>query len=281
MKYLRNGEWLEAGEGGPDRSFRLGDGLFETLRVQAGRPLFWEYHLERLREGMEALGISGFHSMTETFPPHVRQLLQSEAPGGSARLRLHVYRRGAGAYLPAANEGGWAMEAFPMEGPAYQAKSVSLTLFEDISLPCYPWSRFKTASALVYVQAARHAAMRGCDDALLLHEGCLAESSAANLFLLHRGRLLTPALSSGCVAGVMRRVTMKLAAEIGCPAEEAELPRSLLADAEEIFLTSSVRGILAVRQIGEKIYPTEGDLLSAQLRNALRRRIETGGKDEG
>jgi branched-chain amino acid aminotransferase len=96
------------------------------------------------------------------------------------------------------------------------------------------------------------------DDVFLLNQdGFLCEASSSNVFVNYQNHLYTPALSEGCVEGVMRQVIIKLARQADIPVTEAQINPDILYEAEEVFLTNAARGIQSVMGFGVRRYFNE------------------------
>ena len=254
-----------------NRSFKYGDGLFETMRVYQGQLLFWERHWQRLRWGMEQLGFAfEAEAYRQRLALDMERAMQLNALQGHGRLRLHVYRSGEGAYAPLSDEPYHLIEAYALKQDPYQEPAeLSLGVYPDWSLQHDPLSGCKTANALPYVLAARYARQQGWDEALLLSPEGLAEASAANLFVIQQRKLYTPPLSTGCLPGVMRAVVMQLAAQTKIPCHERKLKPRDLRSAEEIFLTNSIRGLQPVARVDGRKTPLREHALTTFLQNCL------------
>ncbi|QEE26173.1 branched-chain amino acid transaminase [Rhodanobacter glycinis] len=104
-------------------------------------------------------------------------------------------------------------------------------------------------SQLIGLEARRN----GYDEGIALgHNGLLSEGAGENLFLVKRGKLLTPPSSAGILAGITRDTVITLAAELGIPVEERDLPREALYTADEVFMTGSAAEITPVRSVDRK-----------------------------
>jgi branched-chain amino acid aminotransferase len=110
------------------------------------------------------------------------------------------------------------------------------------------FSNLKSANFLPYVLAQRYAAERGVDDAVVLNAANhLCDSSKANLFCVNGKNLYTPALHQGCINGVMRRVVLQEAKQLGFRLHQDEVKEEDLVTAEEVFLTNSIQIIRWVK----------------------------------
>ena len=114
----------------------------------------------------------------------------------------------------------------------------------------------KTTSYAENVVMLAHAKARGASEALMANTaGRLCEGTGSNVFLGVNGRLVTPPLSSGCLAGITRALVLEW---VG--AEEVDLPTSALAEADEVFLTSSTRDVMPVHAVDGRALPSPGPL---------------------
>ena len=113
--------------------------------------------------------------------------------------------------------------------------------------------------------ALAHAEARGCGEALLATTtGLLSEATGSNVFVVLGGRLVTPPLSSGCLPGVTRALVLELT-----DAVEEDVPMAALAEADEVFLTSTTRRVQAVHELdGRPLHPAPGPVTAA-VRDAL------------
>jgi len=238
-----------------DHGLLTGDGVFETLVVYDGTPFAVRRHLERLAVSCKGLGLE---------PPAddvVRSAMAAvvEANGlTSARLRVTV----TGGDSPLGSERGAA-------GPTVVVAGGALAGWPPTAdVVVVPWVRnekgalsgLKTTSYGENVVALAHAKERGASEAIFANTvGQLCEGTGSNVFVGIGGRLLTPPLSSGCLAGVTREIVLECTAAI----EEA-LPYEILFGADELFLTSSTREVQAVAQVdGHPVAQAPGPLTRA------------------
>ena len=229
-----------------NRAFHFGDGLFETIRVIDGKPVFLDAHWARLVSGAEVLRI--------TMPPGLDQeklsamivdLMQRNG-FAHARCRLTLFRGGGGFYRPEMNEGRFTIEVKQIAQGNYELNEQGLMvdIWPEIRKPLNDLSRYKTLNCQYYVLASLWSQQRGLDDCLLQNDrGNIIESSCGNLFIVSNGVLYTPSLSDGCVGGVMRAQVINIALANGIKVYECSLnPQNLLA-ADELFLTNAALGI--------------------------------------
>ena len=218
-----------------DRGLTLGDGLFETIAVRDGRAARLNAHLIRLRDGADIIGLNvplGDQELSAALQDVI------DANGISEGiLRLTLTRgpapRGLLPPVPAQPSlliTGAAQDETMAKG--VNAVIATVTRRNEHS----PLSGIKTIGYLDEILAAREAALRGADEALLLNSsGNLAEATVANLFLVIDGGTVTPPVIDGALPGVMRAEVIKVLA-----AAERTLKPADLAIASEAFLTNSL-----------------------------------------
>lgn len=241
-----------------NRSFKYGDGLFETMRWNGSSIRFLSYHLERLQEGMQLLQMEGGAKFDPYFVKEsTLALVKKNRISGQARIRLNIFRDGAGYYSPETNKTQFVLETIPLAEERYQLNKagVIIDVFNDHTKPKGPLAAIKSNNALLYVMAGLARKKRACDDMLLLNQdGFLCESISSNIFIWYDNALYTPAVSEGCVAGVMRRAVIELAKDNGIEVVEAQIRPEILHEADEMFLTNAIQGIHWVMGYKKKRY---------------------------
>ncbi len=256
-----------------NRGFKYGDGLFESMRVIKNELKFPELHAERLQLGMKALKIEGHSNFDAYFlKERTNEMMRRNKTGPNARIRVTVFRDGDGLYAPTANQPGYVIEATPVDDTVYKSdpKGLIIEVFKQITKPVNALSNYKTCNSLVYVLAGVFKAENRVDEVVILnHNNMICEAMSSNLFIVHEKQLYTPALSEGCIAGVMRSVVLKLAKEINLPVIEAQIDPAVLKLADEVFLTNASKGIQWVMGYERKRYFNETSRLLLQKLNSL------------
>ncbi|HVL93907.1 MAG TPA: aminotransferase class IV [Acidimicrobiales bacterium] len=229
-----------------DHGFTVGDGVFETFRTYGSRPFAVDRHLERLAASAAAMGLA--------VPPAavVREALAAVVAANGAEdgaLRVTV-TSGPGPMGSGRGGGGPTLVVTTSPLPAWPAAA---------AVAVAPWPRneraalaaVKTTSYAENVVALAWARERGAEEALFVNlAGLLCEGTGSNLFVVVAGRLLTPPLSAGCLAGVTRAVVLE---SIG--AIEGDLTVDDLVTADEAFLTSSTREVQAIGTVDGRPLP--------------------------
>lgn len=247
-----------------DRGFQLGDGVFETLRARAGRPAELPEHVARLERSASGLAIPLPGGVESLLSAGIADLLRAESlddPGADASVRVTVSR---GIFL---SRGLLPVDEHPAPTIVIQAWPVPPTPQGHLSVglhlvasavrrdPENPLSPLKTTSRADYVYARLEARAAGADDALFLTtEGHLSEATSANVFVVRGDELATPSLACAILPGTTRDWILRWATGVGLRTDEAWLTTRDLHEADEVFLSSSVAGILPVtRFAGEAI----------------------------
>jgi len=243
-----------------NRAFRYGDGLFESMRIMKGQLKFADLHADRLQRGMKALKIDSYSQMDTWFLKEKAEDLARRNKAKHGRLRLTVFRDAEGLYTPAQNKMGWCLEIQPSDEPRYflNSKGLIMDIFADLPKPTNYLSNIKTCNSLIYVMAGLYKTQNNLDDVFLLNQhGFLCEAGSSNIFIWYQKHLYTPALSEGCVEGVMRQVIIKIAKQNNIPVTEAQISPDILYEADEVFLTNAGRGIQSVMGFGVRRYFNE------------------------
>lgn len=209
---------------------RHGLGLFETVRVRAGRPARLEMHLERLAAGTRAFGLE-----PPPGPEAVRAFLA--AAGTCAGLGQGVLR------LVAVDR---TLRAWAEPWPGRRPERIRVALAAGRRFSASPLNRYKTLSYLENRLLAGEAQARGLFEVVALNEaGRLTDGSRTTLFAVLDGSLATPPVADGALPGVARRVLL----EAGL-AREAALTPADLARAEALLLTNALHGAVPVHELG-------------------------------
>lgn len=240
-----------------NRSFKYGDGLFESMRLMNGQLKFADLHADRLQRGMRALKIENFTLFDAWFLKEKAEELAVMNKARYGRIRLTVYRDAGGLYTPDANKAGWCMELQADNHTQYvlNNRGLIVEVFTELTKPLNYLSNLKTCNSLPYIMAGLFKNQSKADDVFIINQnGFLCEALSSNVFVLYQGHLYTPALSEGCIAGVMRQVIIKLALQHNIPVTEAQINPEILNQAEEVFLTNATRGIQWVIGSGIKRY---------------------------
>lgn len=273
---LHNDEFIAVDEKiftAQNRGFRYGDGLFESMRMTGGKLKFAELHADRLQAGMNALKMDGGILFDEYFlKQKTADLCKKNKLRDNARFRLSVYRDADGLYTPETNKSGYVLEASASHGNGYELnkKGLIINVYDEITKPVNKLSSYKTSNSLLFVMAGLYKKQHRLDEAFILNQhGFLCESISSNVFVVYDKQIYTPALSEGCIAGVMRNIVMQTAKANGISIIEAQINPEVLNEAEEVFITNATNGIRWVMGYGRKRYFNEVTKSLSALLNTL------------
>ncbi|HEY4322627.1 MAG TPA: aminotransferase class IV [Mucilaginibacter sp.] len=255
-----------------NRAFRYGDGLFESMRMIKGQLRFADLHADRLQRGMRALKIEDYSQLDAWFLKEKADDLSRRNKSKNGRLRLTVYRDASGLYTPSQNRMAYCLEFQALDENRYllNTKGLLVDIFTELYKPFNYLSNIKTCNSLVYVMAGLYKTQNKLDEVFLLNQnGYLCEAGSSNVFVWYKNNLYTPALSEGCVEGVMRQVIINLAKKLNIPLTEAQINPEILYEADEVFLTNASRGIQSVMGFGIRRYFNENTRLLMDELNKL------------
>lgn len=254
-----NGQFEPADEGTvstKNRAFRYGDGCFEAIRVTNGKPVFWNWHHQRLTETLALLQID--HRLTsESLLGDVMSLIRQNGIEAGAMLRIMVYRDGGGTYFPESNEAEVFMEVKPLEHNAYEPceEGRSGLVYDQLRLPSHRLGNHKTLNKTIHVSAAVQCQKYGVEDAIVCNDqDHLCEAISSNLFLVLDDTVLTPPLSSGCLNGTIRKVIQANQEVLPFALVERDITRGDLLRASEVWTTNAGSAVKWFSEIEGKSY---------------------------
>jgi len=284
-----NEVWLNSN----DRLVLFGYGLFETLRVNPNGIEVPHLHWERMSSGGEVLGLEvpGFPHwiqaineflasihyeaiesnaiQSDTFHPH-------DDPFRSFALRLTL----SGGTSPAlrksehnslgSNSSKLLFHPRPIPyTPSHYEQGVELILLSSPRNEHSILTKIKSTNYLENLYAREQAQRQGAFDGLWLNtQGQLVETTMSNLFFVKEGILHTPSLSCGCLPGTRRTLVLQTASSLGIPVYEGAYRPDALFEAEEVFLTNALMGIMPVCKINEHLFrvpSSDSDSVTSQL----------------
>ena len=248
-----NNQFLPATDGSlpvSDLSIQRGYALFDYLKVVNGIPLYVDDHLDRLFHSAEQLHLPIIHTR-EALKDIIRQLMQhNHQPHSGIRITLTGGNSPDGYSIAAPN---LIISQSPLQLPTPEAVE------RGIKLMTYPHQRqlphVKTTDYVMAIWLQPQVKEQGADDILYYNEASISECPRANIFMVKEGKLITPA--QNILKGVIRKHVLQLAADM-LPVEERDIPLQELRSAEEVFITSTTKQVLPVRQVDEVVLFKEG-----------------------
>jgi branched-chain amino acid aminotransferase len=241
-----------------NRSFRYGDGLFETMKVILGSIRLRDLHFTRLFHGMETLQIilQGFIT-DDIFEEEIKKTIRKNQIAGAARVRLTVYRGDGGLYDFNTTSAGYVIQAWPISSSSLDmnVSGVKLGVYEGGKKSMDGLANIKSNNYLLYAMGAVHAKRYNLTDCLILNtDNRICDSTISNVFWVKDGTIFTPPLSEGCVAGVMRAHLIDTLPTQGFTVNEKTAEPDDLVNADEIFLTNAISGLRWVSDFKGKKY---------------------------
>jgi branched-chain amino acid aminotransferase len=236
-----------------DHGLVVGDGIFETVKVADGQPFALTRHLARLANSAAGLGLPA---------PDLDQIRAAAMAVIAASPRMPLARM---RITVTAGTGPLGSERGKSSVTAVVALAEQRAPAEFADVAVVPWRRnemgaltgLKTTSYAENVRALSYAAEHEAGEAIFANTaGILCEGTGSNIFVAVEGRLLTPPLSAGCLAGVTRALVLEWVGAV-----EEDLPIDRLTDADEAFLTGTTRDVQPIRKVnGSKLAAVPGPL---------------------
>jgi branched-subunit amino acid aminotransferase/4-amino-4-deoxychorismate lyase len=254
---LLNGVVVDAAEAkvpATDRALTHGLGLYETLKLVGGVPVFFAEHTARLASGLTELGLRRPVEHAELAAQICRISAASGVRDGACRLLVTAGPPDGPPSLIIQTDTR-TFPARPLRVIAYRGVRVSASL---------------KAMTVMQSYLAQQAALKaGVDDAILVDDdGRIFEGATSNMFIVREGGLITPPAEGAILPGVLRAQVEELATRDGVAVVEAYLRVADLRPDDGMLLTSSVRGIVAVETVDDVLLKEDEELL-ARLRSLL------------
>lgn len=243
-----NGKFLKAEQARVsilDPGFLYGFGLFETMRSYHQRIIYFDEHLERIRNSCKIM------EMKFPYPPDkLKEIIKraikiNNLSDAYVRLTLWKAQKGISTLVTVKKYRPYPLDKYKK---GLRARISGLKQNEDS-----PLAQLKTSNYLLYRLAHLEAKNKGFDEAVILNQrGYIAETSRANIFLVKDKALFTPSLECGCLDGITRRVILDLAKKYRIPANEGKFSLSDLSSADEAFCTNSLFGLMPLASLERK-----------------------------
>ena len=253
LVYL-NGEFLppeRAMVSAFDRGFVFGDGVYEVIPVFGRRLFRLPHHLARLQRSLAEVRLPNPLSATQWEEILARLIRDISADNQSVYMQI---TRGPAprdhAFPPQVNPTVFAY-AQPTKPPAPETLAQGIAA---VTVPDIRWARcdIKATALLANALLRQQAADRGAAEALLVRDGIVTEGAASNIFVVRGDALYTPPNGPFILPGITRDLVLELAHAHAIPAHEQALSQAALLDADEIWITSSMREILPVTRLNDR-----------------------------
>jgi D-alanine transaminase len=254
IAYL-NGEWMQPEDARVsvfDRGFMFGDGIYEVMAVYDGEVFTLDQHLTRLQRSLDAIRLDSPHTSEEWRTLILEAVARGEenpaylylqVTRGVASPRNHVY--------PAAASPTVLITV--MHAPVLERTDI--VPLKVVTKADFRWGRgdIKVVSLIANGLLKNEAIAEGYDDAILIRDGEVTESTAANVFIVSNGVIVTPPKSNFLLHGITRGHVIELAQAAGLVVEERAISESELLGADEVWVTSTGQEVWPVGQVNGQV----------------------------
>lgn len=241
-----------------NRAFKYGDGIFETVKVVNNKVVFWEDHYFRLMASMRMLRMKIPMSFTlEHLQDEILKTVDALEDGSTFRVRLNVFRKDGGLYLPTSNEIDYLIEVKPIQ--IQEKESYKLDVFKDFYVYSGLLSTVKTNNRMVNTLASIYADENDLDNCVLINEKkSVVEVANGNIFIVKGNTVKTPALSEGCIKGIIRKKVIEIINDNSdYVIEESAFSPFEIQKADEVFITNAILGVQHVTQYKKKEFKVD------------------------
>lgn len=285
MKIYLDGKFVDQSEAKIsvfDHGLLYGDGIFEGIRIYQGNVFRLEEHLERLEYSAKAILLKMPWTRKEISDAVCETCRQNQLTDGYIRL---VVTRGVG-------DLGLSPWLCPKPSIFVIANKIALYPEEHyttgLSIVTVPTRRLNPAALSPSVKSLNYlnnilakieAKQFGALEAIMLNDqGYVAECTGDNIFIVHKGEIITPAASQGALKGITRDTILDIARELNVPLREADLTRYDVWNADECFLTGTAAEVIPVVKLdGREIGTAKPGVITQKVLASFRRRVTTEG----
>lgn len=241
-----------------NRGFKFGDSIFETIKVSNHRLIFWEDHYFRLMASMRMLRMKIPMEFTlEFLEQEILKTVAVQDRSLTFRVRLNIWRKDGGLYLPKSNEINYLID---VKASNYQTKDTYVVdVFKDFYNYSGLLSTIKTNNRMVNTLASIYAEENELDNCVLINENKgVVEVTNANIFILKDTVIKTPALTEGCIKGVIRKKVIEIISKNKeYTLEETTISPFEIQKADEVFITNAIIGVQPVTNYKKKTFTTD------------------------
>jgi len=260
-----------------NRGFNYGDAVFETIKVVQEKVLFLEDHYFRLMATMRILRLEiPMYFTLDFFKSEILQLIKiNNLTKNAVRVKFFVNRKEGGLFMPKSNEIEYLIvtkELFSGDFYTLLDQEYRVDLFKDYYLSSSLISTLKTNNRIVNVVGSIYAAENNFDNCFILNSNKhIVEALNANVFLIRGNCIITPPLKDGCIKGVMRKQIIEIIKKTPeYTIEEKSISPFELIQADELFLTNVISGIVTITQYRRKKFSNQ---IAKELLKSLNLRI--------
>lgn len=240
-----------------NRAFNYGDGFFDSLLCLNSKPKLFNQHVERISHAASVLKLKSDFLNTDVLHDAITALLKANNLT-DARVRITFYRNDGGQYAPESNNASIIITLRTIEGLPFSntVSAKQMHIVKNIHKNYSVISSFKNCNSLVYVLAGLEIKENNLEDGILLNDkGNICESLFSNLFFIKNNVVCTPAITEGCINGVMRKFVIETLRK-KITVEEGSYSLASLTHADEVFITNASQGMVTVSSIEQTVFKT-------------------------
>jgi len=238
-----------------NRGFKYGDSIFETIKIQNNKVIFWEDHYFRLMSSMRMLRMKIPLQFTLEFLEQeiIRTVKANDLEKG-ARVRLNVFRKDGGFYTPLSNSINYTIEVAAIKTAT--KNKYSIDVFKDFYNFSGLLSTVKTNNRMVNTLASIYAKENDLDNCVLVNERKgVVEVANGNIFILKGNTIKTPAIEEGCIKGIVRKKIIDIISKNEeYTIEETSISPFEIQKADEVFITNAIIGVQPVTNYKKKTF---------------------------
>ncbi|MGB2223984.1 MAG: aminotransferase class IV [Flavobacteriaceae bacterium] len=246
-----------------NRGLAYGDSVFETIKFNNNKPVFWEAHYFRLMASMRILRMEiPMHFTPEFLENEIVNLVQSFPNNAiSYRVKITVYRDSEGFYTPTSNNVSYIISAQELSSDLYEINKghYEIELFKDYLISPNLLSTLKTNNKAVNVVGSIFAKENNYSNCLLLNTNkSIIEALNGNIFLIKGNTVKTPPLADGCLKGILREKLIEIISKSpDFELSESSISPFELQKADELFITNVIQGIVPITKFRKKEFSAD------------------------
>lgn len=242
-----------------NRSLHYSDGLFESMRLIQGKIPFWKDHYNRLIDSMKILKMEmPVNFSSEFLHQEICRTVFDKKP---KRIKLLIWRNWGGKYTPDENGISYYISSENLDSEDFhlQKEVYQVGFYAENKIQIGILSTLKTTNRIINVLGSLYAKENKLDNCFLINDkNQIAEALNGNIFAVYGNRIKTPPLNSGCLNGIMRKQILKLISKHSdFMAKEVSLNIQEISDADELWITNSILGIIPVSKFQNKHYKSD------------------------
>ncbi len=240
-----------------NRAFKYGDAIFDTLKFTLDKIYFIEDHYFRLMSSMRMLRMHiPMHFTMNYYEDEILKTINKNNLNGDIRIRVSVFRKEGGLYKPKSQYVDFLMEVKTID--TIEDVFYEIELFKGFPVYSGLLSTIKTNNRMINILSSIYASENNYQNCVLINEKKnLVEANNSNLFLIKGNQVFTPAITEGCINGIIRKKMIELLSKNNnFTIEETAISPFELLKADEVFLTNSIVEVQAVNKYRKKTFLT-------------------------